>query len=470
MKVVGKVVYSSEETQDDADVQRDGGALFTPALTRLLAQCCARLHRDLRAARPGNQRGRRGSKHPAGAAEEVPHRVLRHVAHRGEGGAGHRADVDRAGGLRRDRGGGRAAHRGPGDRQAAPPRRRRPRHAARARREPGRDDRRRAARDARRYRGRRAAGLRRRRRLVAARAARLDPCRLPLSRRRVRLDRPRRRLRLVHLPAGRDRRGDRLPAGTAPRRRPRRAVPCHRVGRGARRLGGRPAGAGGRGRPAGSRPARGTRQGAGQVGHPRYRPGHRGAAGDGDVRREPDHARLAPGAVRLELDLRAELRGHYRQPQPDDGRPRPRPGGRGVDGRLVRHRADRRRDRPCPRHGHERAGRAPAAVRPRPAGTRASGARRDDPRAAAQERRRRRHGHRRGTAPVLRADRRHRYPALDGRRGHPAHRDGHWRRAAVPGHSRQLPGTSPTTSWSPCAPAPTSPRSRRFSRPSSRPT
>jgi putative ABC transport system permease protein len=41
MKVVGKVVYSSEETQDDADVQRDGGALFTPALTRLLAACCA---------------------------------------------------------------------------------------------------------------------------------------------------------------------------------------------------------------------------------------------------------------------------------------------------------------------------------------------------------------------------------------------------------------------------------------------
>jgi FtsX-like permease family len=41
MKVVGKVVYSSEETQDDADVQRDGGPLFTPALTRLLARCCA---------------------------------------------------------------------------------------------------------------------------------------------------------------------------------------------------------------------------------------------------------------------------------------------------------------------------------------------------------------------------------------------------------------------------------------------
>src|SRR5215469_2892118 len=41
MKIVGSVVYSSEETQDDADVQRDGGALFTPALTRLLAKCCA---------------------------------------------------------------------------------------------------------------------------------------------------------------------------------------------------------------------------------------------------------------------------------------------------------------------------------------------------------------------------------------------------------------------------------------------
>ena len=41
MQIVGKVVYSSEETQDDIDTQRDGGALFTPALTRLLAGCCA---------------------------------------------------------------------------------------------------------------------------------------------------------------------------------------------------------------------------------------------------------------------------------------------------------------------------------------------------------------------------------------------------------------------------------------------
>ena len=41
MKIVGKAVYSSEEVQDDTDVQRDGGALFTPALTRLLVRCCA---------------------------------------------------------------------------------------------------------------------------------------------------------------------------------------------------------------------------------------------------------------------------------------------------------------------------------------------------------------------------------------------------------------------------------------------
>ena len=39
--VTGQVVYSSEEAQDDVDVERDGGPLFTPALTRLLARCCA---------------------------------------------------------------------------------------------------------------------------------------------------------------------------------------------------------------------------------------------------------------------------------------------------------------------------------------------------------------------------------------------------------------------------------------------
>ena len=40
-RVVGAVAYSAEEAQDDVDVQRDGDALFSPALTRLLAKCCA---------------------------------------------------------------------------------------------------------------------------------------------------------------------------------------------------------------------------------------------------------------------------------------------------------------------------------------------------------------------------------------------------------------------------------------------
>jgi hypothetical protein len=38
--VVGAVVYSAEQTQDDIDTQRDGGALFTPALTKKLLSCC----------------------------------------------------------------------------------------------------------------------------------------------------------------------------------------------------------------------------------------------------------------------------------------------------------------------------------------------------------------------------------------------------------------------------------------------
>jgi hypothetical protein len=38
--VVGAVVYSAEQTQDDIDTQRDGGTLFTPALTRKLLKCC----------------------------------------------------------------------------------------------------------------------------------------------------------------------------------------------------------------------------------------------------------------------------------------------------------------------------------------------------------------------------------------------------------------------------------------------
>jgi hypothetical protein len=53
--VVGAVVYGSEETQDDIDTQRDGGALFTPALTRKLIGCCANFTETAVQLRPGTR-------------------------------------------------------------------------------------------------------------------------------------------------------------------------------------------------------------------------------------------------------------------------------------------------------------------------------------------------------------------------------------------------------------------------------
>jgi hypothetical protein len=53
--VVGAVVYGAEETQDDIDTQRDGGALFTPALTRQLVGCCANYTQTSVQLRPGTR-------------------------------------------------------------------------------------------------------------------------------------------------------------------------------------------------------------------------------------------------------------------------------------------------------------------------------------------------------------------------------------------------------------------------------
>jgi putative ABC transport system permease protein len=39
--IVGDAVFNSEVVQDDTDTSLNGGALFTPALTRLLTRCCA---------------------------------------------------------------------------------------------------------------------------------------------------------------------------------------------------------------------------------------------------------------------------------------------------------------------------------------------------------------------------------------------------------------------------------------------
>ena len=41
VRVVGKAIFSREVVQDDADTGLNGGALFTPALTRRLAECCS---------------------------------------------------------------------------------------------------------------------------------------------------------------------------------------------------------------------------------------------------------------------------------------------------------------------------------------------------------------------------------------------------------------------------------------------
>jgi putative ABC transport system permease protein len=41
VRVVGKAMFSDEVVQDEVDAGRDGGALFTPALTRRLVRCCA---------------------------------------------------------------------------------------------------------------------------------------------------------------------------------------------------------------------------------------------------------------------------------------------------------------------------------------------------------------------------------------------------------------------------------------------
>jgi hypothetical protein len=65
--VVGAVVYSAEVTQDDIDTQRDGGALFTPALTRKLIGCCASFTETAVQLRPGTT---------VAAAERAIQRVL----------------------------------------------------------------------------------------------------------------------------------------------------------------------------------------------------------------------------------------------------------------------------------------------------------------------------------------------------------------------------------------------------------
>lgn len=55
IKVVGAVIYNAEQTQDDTDTARDGGALFTPALTRRLLNCCVSYTETAVQLRPGTR-------------------------------------------------------------------------------------------------------------------------------------------------------------------------------------------------------------------------------------------------------------------------------------------------------------------------------------------------------------------------------------------------------------------------------
>ena len=108
------------------------------------------------------------------------------------------------------------------------------------------------------------------------------------------------------------------PSPTGARLIGRPAGPAHAsagLGGGARRRLAGPAAARGRGRQARRRSRLGTQRGAGPVGHPGRRAGHDRHGGHHHLRRQPRHPRLSPRAVRVELDLRAELgKSHVRLP------------------------------------------------------------------------------------------------------------------------------------------------------------
>ena len=308
VKVVGKAVFSQEVVQDDNDTGVNAGALFTPALTRQLAQCCANVTESAIQLDGGSREvaAAEASIEPA-TAEGLSRLLLRHLRHRGQGRTGHRARVDRPGGLRGDRRPGRPAYRRPGYRPAATPGRRRPRHATGPRGGPGRDDQRRAARRSGRRRRRLPAGGRRGRRAIAAGATGFRARRVSLPRHRLRLDRAGRGC------AGADRcpvrggRGAGLPAGPPSPGFAAAADPGPGIDRGPYGIGIGPATFGRRGRPPRPRSWHGTQRGTGTVRHPGRRAGHDRHDRHGHVRREPRYSRLAPCPVRMELDLRAVL-------------------------------------------------------------------------------------------------------------------------------------------------------------------
>ncbi len=112
----------------------------------------------------------------------------------------------------------------------------------------------------------------------------------------------------------------------APHRALRRGQSYEGVRRGARGAGAGcagSAGSGGRGDPAGARPGHGAEQGAGAGGHPRHRARDDRHGSHGHVRGEPADPCLASGPVRVELELRPELRRYPHFPRARGGTARP---------------------------------------------------------------------------------------------------------------------------------------------------
>ena len=157
LRLVGIVVVASTVVQDDVDALGSQVGLFTPALTRELAQCCAtystsalRVDGGAREIPACNRRSMRFSESASRPPPPVPMVAKEKCGRGGHGRAGHPTRGDRSRRVRGDRGPGRHSHRGPGDRTPTAPGGRRGRRAPRAGGVAGRDRGRRAARHPRR--------------------------------------------------------------------------------------------------------------------------------------------------------------------------------------------------------------------------------------------------------------------------------------------------------------------------------
>ena len=350
--VVGIVKFNNNIVQDDVDANGEAGGniIFTPAFTRPITQCCntdlfSGFQLDGRRAAVSDGRGR----DRAGDAEGL--RLLR-ARHVGVRSAGRTRDQARS-----------------RSRSACSARSRRSRRCCIAGQvigrqlrldtddldtlraigaEPGDDDGRRAHRRDRRGR-RRIACSRRRSRSALSPLAPIGPARAVYPSRGIAFDWTVLGVGLVTLIVI-------LSAVAIAARRAARAAPCRRRAtrrspriersRAARPRAGAP-GRDGRRDPVRARVGTRSRRRAGAIRDARRRARDRRRDRHAHVRREPAHARVAPRALRVELERRdPDQRRRRRHPVADGARAaRSRPRRRRVERRLLRLAADRRPDR-----------------------------------------------------------------------------------------------------------------------------